>query len=157
MKYTYVSRVFIVGLSLICQIKGMTQQSKQPPGLSAIRQQDLRTDLFEMAGDHFRGREAGTLDELKTSVWWVNKLEKIGLKPAGDDGTYFQFFNMVRNRVSNASTISLNNKKLVLWQDVLIAQTAPANVSAPVVFAGSADKADLDKLDIKGKAVAVQV
>ena len=135
----------------------MAQQSNQPPGLNAIRQEDLRTDLFEMAGDHFRGREAGTLDELKTSVWWVNKLERIGLKPAGDDGTYFQFFNMVRNRVSNASTISLNNKKLVLWQDVLIAQTAPAYVSAPVVFAGSADKADLDKLDLKGKAVAVQV
>ena len=123
----------------------MAQQSNQPPGLNAIRQEDLRTDLFEMAGDHFRGREAGTLDELKTSVWWVNKLERIGLKPAGDDGTYFQFFNMVRNRVSNASTISLNNKKLVLWQDVLIAQTAPAYVSAPVVFAGSADKADLDR------------
>ena len=157
MKYTSVTRVIVSGLFLFFQIKGMAQQSNQPPGLNAIRQEELRTDLFEMAGDHFRGREAGTLDELKTSVWWVNKLERIGLKPAGDDGTYFQFFNMVRNRVSNASTISLNNKKLVLWQDVLIAQTAPANVSAPVVFAGSADKADLDKLDLKGMAVAVQV
>ncbi len=157
MQYTTICRVLFQGLFLFVQLTTMAQQVTRPPALQAIRQEDLRLDLFEVAGDHFRGREAGTLDELKTSVWWVNKLEKIGLKPAGDDGTYFQFFNMVRNRVSNASSISLNGKTMVLWNDVLVAQTAPANVSASVVFVGGADKADLDKLDLKGKAVAVQV
>ena len=73
MKYTHVTRVIVSGLFLFCQIGGMAQQGNQPPRLNAIRQEDLGTDLFEMAGDHFRGREAGTLDELKTSVWWVNK------------------------------------------------------------------------------------
>ena len=132
-------RVLFQGLFLFVQLTTMAQQITRPPALQAIRQEDLRSDLFEVAGDHFRGREAGTLDELKTSVWWANKLENIGLKPAGDDGTYFQFFNMVRNRVSNASSISLNGKKLVLWNDVLVAQTAPSNVFASVVFVGGAD------------------
>jgi hypothetical protein len=129
----------------------------QPPALSSIKESDLRTDIFAMAGDHFRGREAGTPDELKVSMWWADQLRAAGLKPAGDDGTYFQYFTMKRNRISSSTAISLGGMPLQLWKDVLVAQTAPASISAPVVWAGNATKDELDKLDLKGKAVAVQV
>ena len=79
----------------------------KPALLSAIKEADLKKDLYEMADDHFRGREAGTLDELKVSMWLENKLRATGLKPAGDDGTYFQFFSMWRNRVAANSTIKI--------------------------------------------------
>ena len=49
---------------------------------------DLRTDMFEIAADQFRGREAGTLDELKVSMWLANKARDSGMKPAGDNGTF---------------------------------------------------------------------
>lgn len=128
----------------------------QPPALSSIKESDLKRDLQAMASDHFRGREAGTLDELKVSVWWADELRKAGLQPAGDDGTYFQFFSMHRNRVASGSTVSLNGTALPLWKEVLVAQTAPATISAPVVFVGKGTKAELDAVDIKGKAVAIQ-
>jgi hypothetical protein len=127
-----------------------------PPGLSAIKTDDLKKDLYAMAGDHFRGREAGTLDELKVSVWWAEELQKAGLKPAGDDGTYFQFFSMLRNRISSASTVSIGNHFLQLWKDVLVAQTARAVVTAPIVFLGKPTGTDIQKADIKGKAVVIQ-
>ena len=104
----------------------------------------------------FAGREAGTLDELKVSTWWANQLRVAGLKPAGDDGTYFQFFSIQRNRISPNTTVSIGNHSLQLWKDVLVAQTAPATVSTPIVFVGNGTKADLDKEDVKGKAVAIQ-
>jgi hypothetical protein len=47
--------------------------------------------MFQIAGDHFNGREAGTLDELKVSMWLANKAKEAGMKPAGDDGTFFSF------------------------------------------------------------------
>jgi hypothetical protein len=59
------------------------------PLVSAITESDLKTDMFQIAGDHFNGREAGTLDELKVSMWLI-KAKEAGMKPAGDDGT-FQF------------------------------------------------------------------
>ena len=62
-------------------------KAQTPPALAAIRQQDIKTDIFEMAGDHFRGREAGTLDELKAAAWLADKARAAGLRPAGDDGT----------------------------------------------------------------------
>jgi hypothetical protein len=36
--------------------------------VSAITESDLKTDMFQIAGDHFNGREAGTLDELSINV-----------------------------------------------------------------------------------------
>ena len=120
--------------------------------LSAIREQDIKTDIYAMASDHFRGREAGTPDELKVAVWLADKARAAGLRPGGDDGTYFQFFSMWRNRIAASSTISVGDHPFPLWADVLIPQTAPAAVNAPILFI---DKADTDRADIKGKAIAL--
>jgi len=144
-------------LAVVLFQKGICQQAEtSAPGLSAIREADLKTDLFEMASDHFRGREAGTLDELKVSMWWATKLQALGLRPTGDDGTYFQFFTMKRARVSNASKITIAGRTLVLWKDVLVAQTAPAEVAAPLLFLDRPSDADIEKADVKGKAVVIQ-
>ncbi len=126
--------------------------AQTPPGLAAIRQQDIKTDIFAMASDHFRGREAGTADELKVAVWLADKARAAGLRPGGDDGTYFQFFSMWRNRISTASTVSIGDHPFPLWTDVLIPQTAAATVNAPILFI---DRADTLRTDIKGKAVAL--
>ena len=37
--------------------------------MSAIREADLKRDLFAFASDGMRGREAGTVDEMRASVW----------------------------------------------------------------------------------------
>ncbi len=143
--------------SLVSFSQSGTSQNTQPPALANITENDLRKDLFDMAGDHFRGREAGTLDELKASVWWANKLREAGLQPAGEDSTFFQFFNLKRNRLSNESSIVINSDTLALWKDVLVAQTAPATVSAPIVYAADDSPTTLNNLDLKGKAVAIPV
>ena len=126
--------------------------AKDPIGLSAIRQQDIKADIYAMAGDHFKGREAGTLDELKVAVWLADKARAAGLRPAGDDGTYFQFFSMWRNRIGAASTVAIGDHPVQLWTGVLIPQTASATVNAPLLFI---DKADTNRADLKGKAVVL--
>jgi len=152
-------RLFLLFISIALLTASHTtgQSNKIPPALTAIKEEDLKKDLYALAGDHFRGREAGTLDELKVAVWWANILLSAGLQPAGDDGTYFQYFSLWRNRIAATSTIRMGDQHLQLWQDVLVAQTAPAALVAPVVYAGNASKEELDKLDINGKAVALQV
>ena len=73
-------------LALLCMPVFISAQKKKSKGLQAIRETDIKKDLFEMADDHFAGREAGTLNELKVSVWWANKMKAAGLEPMGDDG-----------------------------------------------------------------------
>src|SRR5271169_3604255 len=71
--------------------------------IERIREADLKVDLFTLAGDAMRGREAGTLDELNASTWVAERAREAGLQPAGDNGTYFQFFPIERMRVSASS------------------------------------------------------
>jgi hypothetical protein len=156
MKFNFLLSFILTAFFYTPLFSQLTKNNLLPPALSSITEADLKKDLYEMAGDYFRGREAGTLDELKVSMWWANKLRAAGLKPAGDDGTYFQFFPLYRNRISPNSTITIGNRSLQLWKDVLVAQTGTAAVSAPIVFAGNGSKTDLDKVDVKGKAVAIQ-
>ncbi|HMT75228.1 MAG TPA: peptidase M28, partial [Chitinophagaceae bacterium] len=108
------------------------------PLVSAITDKDLRTDMYQIAADQFNGREAGTLDELKVAVWLANKAKEAGIKPAGDNGTYFQFYDMYRHQVLPASFVKLGNKSYKLWQEVLVTEVNPSKVEAPVLFLGSA-------------------
>jgi hypothetical protein len=153
-----VSFIFLIMLTGYSATYGQTARSGQKQGntvpqTSAIKENDLKRDLFAMASDHFRGREAGTLDELKVSMWLANQARAAGLQPAGDDSTYFQFFSMWRNRISANSTIKIGDRSFEPWKDVLITQLAPARMLVPIVFMNSQS----DNADLRGKAVAVMV
>ncbi|MBL7696624.1 MAG: M28 family peptidase [Chitinophagaceae bacterium] len=125
------------------------------PAIAAIRPSELERDLKELTDDHFRGREAGTPDELKASVWLAEKAREAGLSPAGDDGTFFQFFSLQRNKISDRTTIRINNESFTLWKDVLLPQTAEANVNAPLLFLDVTEPSQIDSANIRGKAVVI--
>lgn len=84
-----------------------------PAAMSAIRQADIRRDMNALGGDEMRGREAGTLDEMRASMWIAEQMRKIGLTPHGDAGSWFQWFNMRRTRISTtASSIQSGGRTL---------------------------------------------
>ncbi len=90
----------------ISTIDAQTKSSTLALGLSIIKEAELKSDLYALADAHFRGRSAGTLDELKASMWIGEKYRKLGLIPLGDDGTYFQFFTMERNVIDEKTKIT---------------------------------------------------
>lgn len=120
--------------------------------IDLIRQADLKADLFTLAGDEMRGREGGTLDEMTASMWIAERARAAGLQPAGDNGTFFQFFPLERFRVSASSLVTLGGKTLQMGRDVVPDNTVLADVDAPIVRA-SADA--LAGLDLAGKALVV--
>ena len=142
--------------SLMIITNSLLAQFSNPPGLSLIRAEDLKNDLYALADVHFNGRSAGTLDELKASMWLGEKFRAIGLKPAGDDGTYFQYFTLLRSQIANNSSIEINDVSLKLWQDVAVAQMANINLDAPIVYLGNAADIDTNAVDVKDRVVAVE-
>ncbi|MFA9205191.1 MAG: M28 family metallopeptidase [Burkholderiaceae bacterium] len=149
--------VFIISFFLIVIMSGsLLAQNANPPGLKYIKESELKKDLYTLADAHFNGRSAGTLDELKASMWLAEKYRSIGLLPAGDDGTYLQFFNLWRNHISDKSVIKINNKTAKLWNEVAVAQMANATIVAPITYLGNAADIDTTKLDIKNKVVAIE-
>src|SRR5471032_1095126 len=148
----------LTGLQLSAQTKKpipvQSGQVSLPPALSAIKDADLKKDIFELAGDAFRGRRAGTPDELRAAVWVAQKAVEAGLKPAGDDGTYFQFFNINRTRISAKGSFSINNQALALWKQAWPTQTVESHLDGQVTWLNS--MADTTA-DLKGKIVAVKI
>lgn len=130
-------------------------QKKSSNAITAISKDDLKRDLYAMADDHFKGRESGTLDELKVSVWLAEQARAAGIEPAGDDGTFFQFFSLLRTRIASASTVTVGSKSYRLYDEALIMQTATASVNAPIVFLAKGKS--VDEIDVKGKVVAIEV
>lgn len=144
--------LLVISFCMTAAIAQSTASRTSFPPNKKFDENQIRKDLFDMAGDHFQGREAGTLDELKVAMWLANQAKAAGLEPAGDDSTYFQFFTLVRNRVSAASTVKINERSLVLWQDALVMQTAAARVDAPIMMLTAAN---WQSADVQGKAVAL--
>src|SRR4051794_41889113 len=100
--------------------------------IEQIREADLKKDLFALAGDAMRGREGGTLDEMTASAWVAERAREAGLLPAGDNGTYFQFFPLERLRVSASSTVAIGGTTLRLGPDVAVGTPVPATVDGPI-------------------------
>jgi hypothetical protein len=131
--------------------------SDGPPALSAISSVDLRRDLFALAGDSMRGREGGTLDEMRASMWVAERAREAGMEPAGDNGTFFQFFPLARTTQSEASRVILGTDTLRFVRDFVVSGMQEATVDAAAVFLTDASPASLANVDVRGKAVVTVV
>ena len=126
----------------------LAAQAPRPPALDAIRATDIRRDVDFLAGDYFRGREAGSPDELRASMWIATQLQAIGLKPAGEDGTFFQWFPMRRIRLADNSRIAIDGTALTLWKDATVSTTTDASLDLPILFVGAGLDSDLAGKDL---------
>jgi hypothetical protein len=154
------TRLIVVGalISLAAPLRaqpaarGPARNSSVPAAYAAVREADLRRDVGEMASPAMRGREGGTVDEMRASIWVAEQYRRIGLKPMGDDGTFFQWFDMTRTRVSvAASRASIGGQAMTLFDDLIPVSVVPAEAAGTVLWVP--DAADTT-VDVRGKIVA---
>ena len=124
--------------------------------IDRITEDDLRADLFALAGDDTFGREGGTLHELAASAWLAERARQAGLEPAGDNGTYFQFFPLERFRVSQGSRVSLGGTELRIGHDVVPSNAVLARVDALVGIALDAPAEQLARMNVRDRALVVR-
>lgn len=60
------------------------------PTVPAITANDLRTRLYQISDDSMLGRRVGELGNYKATAYIAAEFKRLGLKPAGDNGGYFQ-------------------------------------------------------------------
>lgn len=152
-----------VGVAAVLLIPSLAAQNRAPQNES-IRQEDLRADLFFLAGDAMRGRLTDTEENRATADYLRSRFERVGLKPAGPNGSYFQPYNLM------TATLGEGNALDVLSGDAATRHfragqefyphrfSAAGRVTAPVVFVGfgiSAPHLQYDDYngDVKGKIV----
>jgi hypothetical protein len=60
------------------------------PTVAAITANDLRTRLYQISDDSMLGRRVGELGDYKATAYIAAEFKRLHLKPAGENGTYFQ-------------------------------------------------------------------
>jgi Predicted aminopeptidases len=82
--------------------------------VAAITPADLRTRLYIYADDSMMGREAGTIGDMKATAYIAAEAARMGLEPAGDNGTYFQEIHATSPRFSGGPPGTARNVVAIL-------------------------------------------
>jgi hypothetical protein len=93
------------------------QQGATSPAITAA---DLQTRLYTFAHDSMMGREAGTEGHRKAVAYLARELAALGLRPAGDNGTFFQEVPLVRRSLDERIALQVSGTPLTLWQDYAV-------------------------------------
>ena len=69
---------------------------------------ELHSIVSFLSSDEMEGRDTGTTENLIAANYLANQLELMGLKPAGDQGTFFQSFDVIRQHLGTTNTLTLS-------------------------------------------------
>jgi hypothetical protein len=133
------------------------------PTSTEITANDLRTRLYQFADDSMQGRRIGELGNYKGTAYIASEFKRFGLKPAGDNGTYFQNMPWGPSAFDSVtSTLSVGGSKLVAKSEWIPVVGSAANGLGPkaslsgvaTVFGGHwGDTTTLDPALYRGKVV----
>ena len=148
-------------------VAALAAQGRAPQN-DSIRQDDLRADLFFLAGDSLRGRLTDTEENRAAADYIRSRFERMGLKPAAPGGSYFQPYNLTVASLGDDNALDVGaatgdgpTRHLRTGQEFYPHRaSASGRAAGAVVFAGfgiSAPQLHYDDLagNLKGQIVLV--
>jgi hypothetical protein len=145
------------------------QEIKLLKQFHTIKSEEMMAWLEKLCSPEFNGRLTGTPEFIASAEWVAGKLKEWGIKPAGDNGSYFQWFNFPYTIVNDIGSLSLNIpqtdssiiRKNYNYPDEYYPGMNSGNgeITAEVVFVGygvtapELDYDDYEEIDVKGKIV----
>jgi len=90
------------------------------PTTAAITENDLMSRLYVFADDSMMGREAGTVGAMKGTAYIAAEVTRLGLTPAGDNGSYFQNVPFIARTLDSSTTIAVNGATLAAYKDFVV-------------------------------------
>jgi hypothetical protein len=129
------------------------------PTVPAITAADLMTRLYIFADDSMMGREAGTIGNVKGTNYIAAEVARLGLRPAGDNGTFFQTIPFKRRMMDPSSAITIGTTTLVAGRDWAVFPGVTPSGSIPLVYGGTFgdDSPRLTAAQAAGKMVVYRV
>src|SRR6266498_5296070 len=105
--------------------------------VDTISAAQLKNYLSFIASDEMEGRDTPSRGLDTTAKFIAMNLERWGLKPAGDGGTFFQKIGLRRDQLDGPhSSAEINGQKFNYGEDVL-PNAVGANITGPLVYAGN--------------------
>lgn len=158
----------LAALFLLILAPALANADAADAAMATIHAEAIRADMRFLSDDLLEGRGTGSRGYEIAAKFMATQFESLGLKPAGDNGTYFQSVplrSMKTNENSSSIIVSRAGKEetLTFRVDYILSSDpgrAESSVEAPVVFVGfgvtapSQNYDDYKGIDTKGKIVA---
>src|SRR4051812_15796205 len=120
---------------------GNPQKLTAAPTSPAITPRDLQIRLYQFADDSMMGRQVGRLGNYKGTALIAAEVKRLGLLPAGDNGTYFQVLPFHLKQFTNHSRLTVDGNP-VAWEKDFVAIPgirAPRAIDTVRVIFGGVD------------------
>jgi hypothetical protein len=177
-RLTVIAGLVLLGLSTSAGVQAQAPNWLPDPAqeeafmqvFHSISSHDLLGYVEELSHPKYRGRLPGTPEYMEAARWVADLLAGWGISPAGDDGTYFQWFDMPYSVVHNAGALSVEmesgDQRMVLDysfpEDYYPGTNSDAgSVTGEVVYVGYGITApelgydDYAGVDVRGKIVVI--
>jgi hypothetical protein len=144
-------------------------ESKLLKQFHSIRSEEMMTWLEKLCSPEFNGRLTGTPEFIASAGWVAGNLKEWGIKPAGDNSSYFQWFDFPYTSVNDIGSLTLNMtqtdgsiiRKSYSYPDEYYPgmNSGSGEITSQVVFVGYGVTApelnydDYKDIDVKGKLV----
>lgn len=131
-------------------------------GFDAIKISDAKEWLGYLAGPECMGRGSLQPGYMKAAQYMADRFKEMGLKPAGDNGTYFQDVLFGNGEIEEGATFKVGDLQLTANGDNFMVNTSPtdgkkdvdANV-ALITITGGDTPVNFDELE--GRVVIAQI
>lgn len=168
-KAAFIFTLLLLTFSAYCQD---IDESTLLRAMHSITSEDLMSYLNEQIDDKYEGRLTGTTGYQHCAEWLAGEFSKWGVAPAGENGSWFQWFKIPYTLVLPDCGLSLHvplkNGDTILKNYKYITEYMPGSTSGngeitgEVVYAGFGITApelgydDYAKIDVKGKIVLIE-
>ncbi|MEP6729666.1 MAG: M28 family peptidase [bacterium] len=132
---------FLAALSAITACASGSAPSPVAATSAAITTEDLRHRLFLIADDSMMGRESGSEGDFKAAAYVAAEFRRLGLEPAGDNGTYFQTVPFWNAAIDPTSHLEAGTNALQVGRDFVPAGIGvqPQTLNGvPTIYGGPA-------------------
>lgn len=165
--------LFITGIILFSSVINAQNdyETKLLRQFHSITSEEMMGWVEQLCSPEFNGRLSGTPEFLASADWVASMLKEWGIKPAGDNNTYFQWFDWPYTKINDIGNLTLNIKqpdgsiirKNYVYPDEYYPgmNSGSGEITAEVVFVGYGVTApelnydDYKGIDVKGKIVLV--
>lgn len=145
------------------------QQKEILKTFHSISSHDLLNDAAELTSPKYGGRLSGSPGYQAAAQWMADQLQKAGVKPGLNDGTYLQYFPNAYTDVLNQGSVTLlagknNPKKEYQFPEDYFpgSNSASGKISGEIVYVGFGISApelgydDYKEIEVKGKILLME-
>jgi hypothetical protein len=104
-----------------CGPSAGTSSAPSPSGGTSpeITAGDLRSRLYAYADDSMQGRRSGTPGNVKATGLIAAEARRLGLEPAGENGSWFQTVPIVTRTLEPGAGLTVQGESFKAWDDII--------------------------------------